>query len=414
MVAVYRLRTLGPLLMAASFISCASPPPANPPTSDPEADQAEPDKVMVEAPPAVVCDAYAFSRCTSACASRECLDWCAGTSCVDLAAELYACAIPGEKRYLDEHPEPIIEEIPPGPDADPDTPDYERIDPESEERYYQWEVARDDAMREHWEDRCVPKCAARLQGEGDGDAEFSCHELELAAYRWSRYAPPPPPTSSPKDQDRISMQGSAGILGVMSAQGGAFGLMSGLGMFGGSSLRLDYEAAKDFDHGYALGELIRNAGPLGDLSSCVPSMRPDSKPEQFKLTLTFDVHGGVDDAVPQEASRAGECVAERVAQVVRLPEPALRGLPVVQVDVSVAPQIEMSDVWGGLEGAAVGEAYGAGGLGLVGSGRGGGGSGEGSAGVGSIGSIGRGGGGGGYGSASSSPRDDSSSDEGSD
>jgi hypothetical protein len=52
------------------------------------------------------------------------------------------------------------------------------------------------------------------------------------------------------------------------------------------------------------------------------------------------------------------------------------------------------DVWGGLSGTEVGEAYGAGGLGLVGTGRGGGGTGEGTIGLGDTGLIGKGGGGG--------------------
>ena len=52
-----------------------------------------------------------------------------------------------------------------------------------------------------------------------------------------------------------------------------------------------------------------------------------------------------------------------------------------------------ADVWGGLVGTEVGEAYGVGGLGLVGTGRGGGGTGEGTIGLGNTGLIGRGGGG---------------------
>ncbi|MCA9707259.1 MAG: AgmX/PglI C-terminal domain-containing protein [Myxococcales bacterium] len=59
------------------------------------------------------------------------------------------------------------------------------------------------------------------------------------------------------------------------------------------------------------------------------------------------------------------------------------------------------DVWGGLTGAEVGEAFGTGGLGLVGTGRGGGGTGEGTIGLGNTGLIGRGGGSGsGYGRGS--------------
>jgi hypothetical protein len=55
---------------------------------------------------------------------------------------------------------------------------------------------------------------------------------------------------------------------------------------------------------------------------------------------------------------------------------------------------DAADVLGGLVGTEVGEAYGVGGLGLVGSGRGGGGTGEGTIGLGSLGTIGKGGGGG--------------------
>ncbi len=61
------------------------------------------------------------------------------------------------------------------------------------------------------------------------------------------------------------------------------------------------------------------------------------------------------------------------------------------------------DVWGGLTGTEVGEAFGVGGLGLVGTGRGGGGTGEGTIGLGNVGTIGKGGGGGersGYGRGS--------------
>jgi hypothetical protein len=55
---------------------------------------------------------------------------------------------------------------------------------------------------------------------------------------------------------------------------------------------------------------------------------------------------------------------------------------------------DAADVLGGLVGTEVGEAYGVGGLGLVGSGRGGGGTGEGTIGLGNLGTIGKGGGGG--------------------
>jgi hypothetical protein len=64
---------------------------------------------------------------------------------------------------------------------------------------------------------------------------------------------------------------------------------------------------------------------------------------------------------------------------------------------------EDEDVWGGITGTEVGEAFGVGGLGLVGEGRGGGGTGEGTIGLGNHGLIGKGGGSGtgsGYGRGS--------------
>ena len=51
---------------------------------------------------------------------------------------------------------------------------------------------------------------------------------------------------------------------------------------------------------------------------------------------------------------------------------------------------DAEDAMGGLVGTEVGDAYGAGGFGLVGSGRGGGGTGEGTIGLGNLGTIGRG------------------------
>ncbi|MEM6996363.1 MAG: TonB family protein [Myxococcota bacterium] len=65
--------------------------------------------------------------------------------------------------------------------------------------------------------------------------------------------------------------------------------------------------------------------------------------------------------------------------------------------------VEVEEVWGMLTGTEVGEAYGVGGLGLVGTGRGGGGTGEGTIGLGNVGLVGKGGGGGssaGYGRGS--------------
>jgi Ca-activated chloride channel family protein len=72
-----------------------------------------------------------------------------------------------------------------------------------------------------------------------------------------------------------------------------------------------------------------------------------------------------------------------------------RGLYAMRGPSSAVPTSEPgADVWGGLGGTETGEAFGVGGLGLVGTGRGGGGTGQGTVGLGNVGLIGRGGGGG--------------------
>lgn len=85
------------------------------------------------------------------------------------------------------------------------------------------------------------------------------------------------------------------------------------------------------------------------------------------------------------------------------PEPAKLELEAPPADGAFAVGDDDEDVWGGLSGSEVGEAYGVGGLGLVGTGRGGGGTSEGTIGLGNTGLIGKGGGGGtgsGYGRGS--------------
>ena len=78
------------------------------------------------------------------------------------------------------------------------------------------------------------------------------------------------------------------------------------------------------------------------------------------------------------------------------PEPVRDGAdPVEALTDTEVPSLGNidEDVWGGLSGGKVAEAYGVGGLGLVGTGRGGGGTGEGTIGLGNTGLIGSGGGG---------------------
>ncbi len=110
------------------------------------------------------------------------------------------------------------------------------------------------------------------------------------------------------------------------------------------------------------------------------------------------------------AVESGGVRVQRRAEVVRADLPVARdlagipesgGLDVKSGHLLASPRgsalavgEDDGDVWGGLTGTEVGEAFGSGGLGLSGTGRGGGGVGEGTIGLGNSGLIGKGGGGG--------------------
>lgn len=93
----------------------------------------------------------------------------------------------------------------------------------------------------------------------------------------------------------------------------------------------------------------------------------------------------------------GECLLKDVTVVPEIRDPALAAVGVLGVLGSPGGAFAIGnddeDVWGGLTGSEAGEAFGVGGLGLVGTGRGGGGTGEAGLGLGSTGTIGKGGGG---------------------
>lgn len=112
---------------------------------------------------------------------------------------------------------------------------------------------------------------------------------------------------------------------------------------------------------------------------------------------------GPKDAIPQMARNFDPDMAARSAGILGVMQQQGGSFLASPYGGAFAVGNDDEDVWGGLTGSEVGEAYGVGGLGLVGTGRGGGGTGEGTIGLGNTGLIGKGGGGGkgsGYGRGS--------------
>lgn len=103
---------------------------------------------------------------------------------------------------------------------------------------------------------------------------------------------------------------------------------------------------------------------------------------------------GPKDAIPQMARNFDPDLAARNAGILGVMQQQSGHFLASPFGGAFAVGNDDEDVWGGLTGTEVGEAYGVGGLGLVGTGRGGGGTGEGTIGLGNTGLIGKGGGGG--------------------
>ena len=112
---------------------------------------------------------------------------------------------------------------------------------------------------------------------------------------------------------------------------------------------------------------------------------------------------GPKDAIPQMARNFDPEMMARNAGILGVMQQQSGHFLASPYGAAFAVGNDDEDVWGGLTGTEIGEAYGVGGLGLVGTGRGGGGTGEGTIGLGNTGLIGKGGGGGtgsGYGRGS--------------
>ena len=103
---------------------------------------------------------------------------------------------------------------------------------------------------------------------------------------------------------------------------------------------------------------------------------------------------GPKDAIPQMARNFDPEMAARQAGILGVMSAQSGHFLASPYGGAFAVGNDDADVWGGLTGTEVGEAFGVGGLGLVGTGRGGGGTGEGTIGLGNTGLIGKGGGGG--------------------
>ena len=350
--------------------------------------------VVVEAPPSGPCEAEHFDACTDACSTRECLLWCGGDSCVAIARDLFECAAPGEAEWLAANPEPELEYIPPGPDA-PEDVDYEMPTEESELAQMEWNDAWHDALYEHWEGQCQPRCSASFRDEDTELVDEYCQEYAHYAYEWDDFAAPPP-KPEPVSDEQAAM--NSGILGAMSDSSGIFATgLIGSGMFGGGSITV--ESPANFEHGYALNQLVDGHGALRAAHECVPGLEEGS--ESFNLTLSFDEQGRAQVVDGEASTEAAQCVARMVEAQVAIPPLAARGLPPLSAEVRVSPEamgamggLIGDDAWGG---ASFGESYGAGGLGLSGTGEGGGGTGEGTIGGAGLGGLG-GAGSGSYGS----------------
>ena len=82
-------------------LGCARVPPAEAP-----ADPGEREASVVAQSTTGACDVDDFVDCIAVCQDRGCLSWCGGTVCAEVAGALYACAAPGDERFVTAHPEP--------------------------------------------------------------------------------------------------------------------------------------------------------------------------------------------------------------------------------------------------------------------------------------------------------------------
>jgi hypothetical protein len=163
--------------------------------------------------------------------------------------------------------------------------------------------------------------------------------------------------------------------------------------------------------GLAGVELMNRKTPPPPLANLVPTPprdppRPHRRPGPARPSPRSGAKNGAKqpkDAIPQMARNFDPEMAARQAGILGTMSAEQGHFLASPYGGAFAVGNDDSDVWGGLTGTEIGDAYGVGGLGLVGTGRGGGGTNEGTIALGNTGLIGKGGGGGsgsGYGRGS--------------
>jgi hypothetical protein len=127
-----------------------------------------------------------------------------------------------------------------------------------------------------------------------------------------------------------------------------------------------------------------------------PAILATSQPKPPQLANREDEAGGARQRHLGEEGRMGAPTSKSGLYAMKGPKDAIPQMARNFDGPTAAYAVgdDDADVWGSLTGTEIGEAYGVGGLGLVGTGRGGGGTGEGTIGLGNTGLIGKGGGGG--------------------
>ena len=403
-------------LAASNAAACSRMPPAEAPEQAAAPDAAS--AVVAERQPDAACDLDSFERCTHVCSDHACLSWCAGKDCASKASDFYACAAPGEAKFLADNPEPELIYLPPGPDA-PEDAAYDEIDPESEERVYQWEDDFHVAKAAHWEDGCLDRCTRSFGSDQDAAVEF-CYEAPASVYSWKRFEAPEPPKSASKSakakkaqkQEKYALKGPSEAARAQAEQAGILAAMGAglLGAWGGTYMSVDMKTLAEVERANEIRNLVTYRVRTDLMTKCVPNLAEEG--EKFGFTVHFSADGEVERVASERHGEAAECLAETLRQELRLPYRVAAALPGIGVELNLQPQADMGSMFGGpldgdafegnLWGDSIGDAYGVGGLGLTGSGEGGGGTAEGLGGMGTIGHGSGTGSGYGRGSAASS------------
>jgi hypothetical protein len=254
-----------------------------------------------------------LSACTYACEDSDCLAWCGGESCVKAITELHACMDGVEAEFYAQHPRPPIMV---GQSTDADS-DY--VTPIAK-----WELARIDAIDEHWSSRCQAFCVEHLGPDSLADSGY-CLDWDRDFHRWT--VMPSPPTSP-----SAKTFGEGGILDLLESTASR-----------GSSMSLarhpSARSAPSDPHSRALSLLLSHKAPaLRGVEQCIPDLVIGTR--EYLLTVSIDPSGAVRSAHAVNDSAEGvQCVIDKVSQAITLPVRVARAFPrfVVQVEVRREP-----------------------------------------------------------------------------